>query len=133
MTFYIILWITVKVAFYVFNEIYGMKLALLLYKLKISLCKMCEVNNAASEEATNLSKESLPNSVSTVKPMNSRHLWVLQNLSVIESCALLEGNLKKIVTSRTKCFVRYSWHVRYLGYLLLGGFAVILREFKQIN
>ena len=40
--------------------------------------------------------------------MNSEHLQVLKMLSVIEGCPLLEGNLKKIVTFETKCFVRYS-------------------------
>ena len=37
----------------------------------------------------------------TVKPLNSRHLRVLKNLSVIERCQLLGGNLKKIVTFGT--------------------------------
>ena len=37
----------------------------------------------------------------TVKPLNSRHLRVLKNLSVIERCLLLGGNFKKIVTSGT--------------------------------
>ena len=32
---------------------------------------------------------------STVKPLNSRHLWVLKCLTVIERCPLLGGNLKK--------------------------------------
>ena len=41
----------------------------------------------------------------TVKPLNSRHLRVLQNTSVIERCPLVGGKLKKIVTSGTKCFV----------------------------
>ena len=36
------------------------------------------------------------------------------------------GNFKKIVTYGTKCFVRYSWNVRYLGCPLLGGFTVVL-------
>ena len=60
-----------------------------------------------------------------MKPLNSGHLRVLKNVSVIERCPLLGGNLKKIVTFGTKCFVRYSWHVRYLGCLLLGGFTVL--------
>ena len=50
----------------------------------------------------------------TVKPLKNGHLRVLKNLSVIEKCPLLGGNLKKTVTFGTKCFVRYSWHVRYL-------------------
>ena len=59
-----------------------------------------------------------------MKPMNSGYLRVLKDLSVIERCPLLGGNLKKIVTFETKCFVRYSLHVHYLGCSLLGGFAV---------
>ena len=36
-----------------------------------------------------------------------------------------------IVTFGTKCFVRYSWHVRYLGCSLLGGFAEVgMRNFQ---
>ena len=61
---------------------------------------------------------------STVKPLNSGHLPVSKNLSVIERCPLVEGNLKKIITLGTKCFDRYSWHVHYLGCSLLGGFTV---------
>ena len=54
----------------------------------------------------------------TVKPLNSGHLRVLRNLSVIERCLLLGGNLKKTVTFGTNCFVCYSrhiaiWNVRY--------------------
>ena len=60
----------------------------------------------------------------TVKPLNSRHLMVSKNLSVIEKCPLLGGNLRKIVTFETKFFVRYLRHVRYLGCTLLGGFTV---------
>ena len=59
-----------------------------------------------------------------VKPLNSGHLRVLKHLSVIESCPLLGGNFKKIVIFGIKCFVRYSWHLCYLGCPLLGGFAV---------
>ena len=47
----------------------------------------------------------------TVKPLNSGHLRVLKNVSVIERYPLLGGNLKKVATFGTKCFVRYSWHV----------------------
>ena len=61
----------------------------------------------------------------TVKPLNSGHLRVLKNLSDnIERCLLLGGKLKKIVTFETKCFVRCSWHARYLGCPFLGGFTV---------
>ena len=60
----------------------------------------------------------------TVKPLNSGHLWVLENLSVINRCPLLGGNCKKIVIFGTKFFVSYPWHVRSLGYPLLGGFTV---------
>ena len=62
----------------------------------------------------------------TVKPLNSGHLRVLKNSSVIERWPLLRGNLKKIVIFRTKRFVRYSCYVRYLGCPLLGGFTVVL-------
>ena len=51
----------------------------------------------------------------TVKPLNSRHLQVLNNLSVIERCPLLGCSLSKIVTFGTKYFVYYSRHARYLG------------------
>ena len=47
-------------------------------------------------------------------------------ISVTERCPLLGGNLKKTVTIGTKCFVRYSWHVLYMGCPLLGGFTVIM-------
>ena len=62
--------------------------------------------------------------LTTVKPLNSGHLRVFKNLSVIESCPLLGGNFKKIVTFGTKRFVRYSWHVGYLRCSLLEGFNV---------
>ena len=61
----------------------------------------------------------------TVKPLNGRHLRVLKNLSVIERCSLLGGNLKKIVTFGTKCFVLSSRHIRYLGCPLLRDFTVL--------
>ena len=60
----------------------------------------------------------------TVKPLNSGHLRVLKHLSVIERCPLLGDNFKKIAIFGTERFVRYSWHVRYLGCLLLGAFTV---------
>ena len=60
----------------------------------------------------------------TVKPLNSGHLRILRNLSVIKRCSLLGRILTKIVTFRTKHFVRYSRHVRYMGCPLLGGFTV---------
>ena len=63
----------------------------------------------------------------TVKPLNSGHLRDLKNLAVIERCPLLGGNLKKIDKFGTKRFVRYSWHVRYLGCPLLGGFTVFVK------
>ena len=65
--------------------------------------------------------------LNTVKPLNSGYLRVLKSLSIIERCPLLGGNLKKIVTFGTKHFVRYSWHVRYLVCLLLGGFTVMTK------
>ena len=60
----------------------------------------------------------------TVKPLISGQLQALKNLSVIERCSLVESNLKKAVTFGTKYFARYSWHFRYLGCPLLGGFTV---------
>ena len=60
-----------------------------------------------------------------MKPLNNGHLRVLNNYSVIERCPLLGGNLKKIVGFGTKRFVRYSWHVRYLGCPLLRGLTVL--------
>ena len=60
----------------------------------------------------------------TVKPLNSGHLRVLKNLSVVERCPLLEGNLIKIATFGTKYFVCYSWHAGYLVCPLLGIFTV---------
>ena len=48
-----------------------------------------------------------------MEPLNSGHLVVLNNLSVIERCRLLGGNIKKIVIFGTQHFVCYSWHVRY--------------------
>ena len=51
---------------------------------------------------------------STVKLLNSRHLRVLRNFSVIKRCPQLRGSITKIVTFGTKHFVRYSKHVRYL-------------------
>ena len=67
-----------------------------------------------------------------VKPLNSGHLRVLKHLSVIESCPLLGGNFKKIVIFGIKCFVRYSWHLCYLGCPLLGGFAVFHCIIKSV-
>ena len=62
----------------------------------------------------------------TVKPMNSGHLRVLKNLSVIKRCPLLGGSLTEIVTYITKHFAHYSRHVGYLGCSLLRGFTVVL-------
>ena len=42
-----------------------------------------------------------------MKPLNSIHLWVLKIFSIIESCPLLAGNFRKIVTFGTKRFVNY--------------------------
>ena len=55
---------------------------------------------------------------STVKVLDNGHLRVLKNLSVVEWCPLLGGNLKKIVKLRTKRIVRYSRHVRYWEFSL---------------
>ena len=61
-----------------------------------------------------------------MKPQNSGNLPVLKNVSIIENCSLLGGNVRKIVTFGTKHFVRYPMHVRYLGLgcPLLGGLTV---------
>ena len=45
--------------------------------------------------------EEFDEKVVTVKPINSGHLRVLKDLSVIERSPLLGGNLKKIVTFGT--------------------------------
>ena len=61
----------------------------------------------------------------TLNPLNSGHLQVFKNLSVLKGCPLLGGSLTKIsVTFGTKHFVRYSRHGRYLGCLPLGGFSL---------
>ena len=60
-----------------------------------------------------------------VKHLNSGHLRVLKNLSVVKMCPLLGDSLTKIVTFGTKHFVRYSRHVCYLGCPLLGGFTAL--------
>ena len=52
-------------------------------------------------------------------------------MSVIERCPLLGSNLKKIVTFGNKCFVSYSWHVRYLGCPLLRSFTVCQRHMQN--
>ena len=62
----------------------------------------------------------------TLKPLNSGHLRVLKNLSVIKKCPLLRGSSTKIVTFGTKHFVRYSRHVRYFGCPLLERFTVFV-------
>ena len=60
-----------------------------------------------------------------VKPLNIGHLQVLKNLSIIERCPLLRGDLKKIVTFGTQHLIDYSWDVRCLECSLLGGFTVV--------
>ena len=67
----------------------------------------------------------------TVKRLNRKHLRVLKNLSVIKRCLLLGASLTKIVSFRTKYFVHYSGHIRYLGCALLGGFTVVF--FKKLS
>ena len=57
----------------------------------------------------------------TQKPLNSGHLWLLKNVSVIERCPLLGSNLKKIVTFGIYRFVRYSWYVRPLFGMSASG------------
>ena len=58
--------------------------------------------------------------ITTVKVLNSGHLRIFKNFSVIKRCPLLGCSLTKIVTFGTKYFVRYSRHVRFLGCPLLG-------------
>ena len=65
----------------------------------------------------------------TVKPLNSGHLRVLKNLSIVKWRPLLRRSLTKIVIFGTKHFVCYSKHVRHLGFPLLGGFPVE----KEVN
>ena len=61
----------------------------------------------------------------TLKPLNSGHLRVLKNLSVIRRYPLLGGSLTKFVPFETKILSAiYSRHVCYLGCPLLGGFTV---------
>ena len=67
----------------------------------------------------------------TVKPLNSGHLRIFKKLSVNERCPLLGGNLKKIVTFGTECFVHYSWHARYWGCPLLRGSTVLIKLDRQ--
>ena len=63
-----------------------------------------------------------------LKSLNSGHLWVLKNLSVIKRYPLLGGSLTKIVIFGTKHFVHYSRHDCYLGCPLLGSFTVSTEE-----
>ena len=60
----------------------------------------------------------------TVKTLRSRDLRVLKNVSINKRCLLLGCDLRKIVTFRTKHFVRHSRHIRSLGFPLLGGLTV---------
>ena len=60
----------------------------------------------------------------SVKALNSGHLWVFKKLSVIKRCLLLGGSSKEIATFGTNHFVRYSWQVRYLGCPILESFTV---------
>ena len=66
-----------------------------------------------------------------MKTLNSGHLRVLKNLSVIKRCPLLGGSLTKIVTFETKHSVCYSRHVRYweVSLQLLGTVSI----FDRIN
>ena len=60
----------------------------------------------------------------TVKPLNSRQLRVLKNLSVFKRCPLLGGSLTEIVTFGITHFARCSRHVRFFGCPLLRAFTV---------
>ena len=50
-------------------------------------------------------------------------LRFFKNLSVFERCLLLKSILKRASLFGTNCFVHYSRHDRYLGYLLSGVFT----------
>ena len=69
---------------------------------------------------------SITKKLNAVKALNSGHLEVLQNLSVIKRCPLSGGSLTNIVIFGNKTFVCYSRYVLYLGYPLLGNFTVKL-------
>ena len=69
---------------------------------------------------------SITKKLNAVKALNSGHLEVLQNLSVIKRCPLSGGSLTNIVIFGNKTFVCYSSYVLYLGYPLLGNFTVKL-------
>ena len=62
----------------------------------------------------------------TVKPLNSRHLRVLKNLSVIRRYPLLGGSLTKFVPFETKHFVCYLFKACLLfGMSTIGRFHCI--------
>ena len=66
-----------------------------------------------------------------VKPVNSGHLRVLKNLSVIEKCLcpLLGGNLRKIVTClpfRMSAIGRFHGNIYIYIYFVATNFAVLL-------
>ena len=71
----------------------------------------------------------------TVKPLNSGHLSVLKNVSVIERCPLFGGNFKKIVPFGTKCFVRYSSHLkkRYRFLIFVRQDLVVLENCTRMK
>ena len=68
-----------------------------------------------------------------LKSLNSGHLWVLKNLSVIKRYPLLGGSLTKIVIFGTKHFVHYSRHDCYLGCPAVGEFHCIYRRAPLIE
>ena len=59
-----------------------------------------------------------------MQPLNSGHLRVLKNFSVIKRCPLLGSSLTEIITFGTKHFVRH------FGCPLFGGFTVMAVKFK---
>ena len=59
-----------------------------------------------------------------MKPLNSGHPRIFKNLSVIERCPLLGGNLKKIVKFGTFCLLFKAFPL--FGMSALGGFIVLL-------
>ena len=64
-------------------------------------------------------------SFSTYFTVKRRRPFYSEIADINERCPLMGGNLKKIITFGTKYFVRFSWHVHYLGYPLLGGFTIL--------
>ena len=75
----------------------------------------------------------------TVKPLNSWHLRILKNVSVIKMCPLMGGSLTKISIFGTKNFVKYIqdmsaiWDVHYWEVLLSTVFFYCLDNSSGIK